>query len=110
MKLSTYSNPHYCLSFGNDTVFLDIVVDIIEVNQLGKEFRIVIKKAQLDGSQEAFPLFLCGLLQTEALVAVQARIDELLLAELTPVAFSLFYDGQLDPTTTNDTDTTAFTD
>jgi len=95
MKISTYSNPHYCLSFGKDTIFIDLVVEITRLNEVDRTCTMVIKKAQLDGSEEEFPAYLCSLLTGEALVKLQARIDELLVAELTPSLFSLFYSGDV---------------
>lgn len=104
MKTSTYSNPHYCLSFGNDTVFLDIIVEISRASEIDRTCTMVIKQAQLDLSQEAFPAYLCGLLDGNALTKLQALIDEKLTEELTPSLFSLFYSGDIDQ---HATDTTA---
>lgn len=95
MKISTYSNPHYCLSFGNDTVFLDVEVEITRLSEVEKKFSARVTKSQLDHTQEDFPAFLVKRMTTEQLASVMAGLNESLLAEIDQSLFSLFYLGEV---------------
>jgi len=99
MKLALYSNSSYCLSFGNDCVFLDIEVEITREHEQRKEFSAVVKKCQLDPSQEAFPVYMLNYFTPEALQNFRNDLIGKLLEEISPQLFSLFYSSDLIDTT-----------
>lgn len=91
MKIATYKNSSYCLSFGEDCVFLDIEVEITRLHEQRKEFVANIRSAQLKTGDEEFPLYLLTYFSTEMLSQFRLDLAVRLQAELTPQLFSLFY-------------------
>lgn len=97
MKAVLYKNPSYCLSFGEDCVFLDIEVEIVRESELRREFSAVVKRMQLDPAQEAFPVFMLNYFSAERISVFYDDLKSRLIAELTPQLFSLFYSSELIP-------------
>lgn len=99
MKKSIYTNPKYCLSFSGDTVFLDIEVEILKITE--ESFKMIITKAQLDPTEESFPIWLVSYLSTGLLTVVFDELKKRLTDELTPSLFTLFYAGEVQPDATD---------
>lgn len=96
IKTSLYENASYCLSFNGDTIFLDIRVEIQRITtEAGEVYKAKVLSAQLNGVEEGFPIFLVSLLPSAALEKVNERLHEMLVAELSPSLFTLFYVGKI---------------
>jgi len=94
-SISTYSAPDYCMSFGNDdVVFVDLV---IEISKDVNHYSLKIVKAQINAKKMEFALFILPFLTDTGALEVNKKIEELLIGELTPRLFSLYYAGELSP-------------
>ena len=95
-KISLYSNRHYCLSFGLDTVYLDVEIEITRLSNVDKEvFKARVIRAQLDSLEEAFPIYLVGCMSAEQLKPILDRLEAALLEEIEPSLYTLFYTGNI---------------
>jgi len=91
-KISIYKNPAYYLSYGkDDPLLLDVEVKIIK-QEVG--FSVEIIKCIVHQSEE-FVLFLIQNMSTDGMNIVSERVSSLLVAELLPSLFTLFYAGEI---------------
>lgn len=90
-KSALYKKPSYCITFGeDDVIFVDLTARITEENSVHGMYSLEILECPLSKEME-FSRYLASLLSTDSLENLHTTIKELLVAELTPNLFSLFY-------------------
>lgn len=99
MKTALYRNPSYCLSFGDDCIFLDVEVAITREHEQRSDFFAVVNRAQLVPGQQDFAIYLLNYLSAEKLQVFKDDLHSRLLVELKPQLFSLFYSSEIIPPT-----------
>lgn len=91
MKTAVYRNKNYILSFNGDVIFCEVLVHIRALSETAGRFEVHIKEIQLDPNEEKFSIYLVSLLNAEQLEQIRILLQGLLLSELVPQAYSIFY-------------------
>lgn len=91
MKTAVYKNENYILSFDGDVIFCRVEAHIRAISELAGKFEVLIKEIQLDPNEEKFSIYLVSLMNAEQLEQIRIILQGLVLTELVPQAYSIFY-------------------